>query len=94
MLDPVRSDLPRNFGQRAVGAPQPSGPPGGSRGYRIMVDCGGKAQSALDKAEPEHVEKIGAIQAEADAIEKSAQAENARWKKEKERLDARCSARG
>jgi len=28
------------------------------------------------------------IQAEADAIEKRAQAENARWKKEKERLDA------
>ncbi len=47
-----------------------------------------KAQSALDKAEREHAERAGAIQAEADAIEKRAQAENARWKKEKERLDA------
>ena len=47
-----------------------------------------KAQSALDKAEREHADRAGAIQAEADAIEKRAQAENARWKKEKERLDA------
>jgi hypothetical protein len=42
----------------------------------------------LDKAEREHAERSGAIQAEADAIEKRAQAENARWKKEKEWLDA------
>jgi hypothetical protein len=47
-----------------------------------------KAQSALDKAEREHAERAGAIQAEADAIEKRAQAENARWIKERERLDA------
>jgi hypothetical protein len=47
-----------------------------------------KAQSALDKAEREHAERAGAIQAEADAIEKRAQAENAHWQKEKERLDA------
>ena len=47
-----------------------------------------KAQSALDKAEREHADRAGAIQAEADAIEKRAQAENARWRKEKERLDA------
>ena len=40
-----------------------------------------KAQSALDKAEREHAERAGAIQAEADAIEKRAQAENACWKK-------------
>jgi hypothetical protein len=46
-----------------------------------------KAQSALDKAEREHADRTGAIQAEADAIEKRAQAENARWIKEKERLD-------
>jgi hypothetical protein len=45
-----------------------------------------KAQSALDQAEREHAERAGAIQAE--AIEKRAQAENARWKKEKKRLDA------
>jgi hypothetical protein len=42
----------------------------------------------LDKAERVHAERAGAIQAEADAIEKRAQAENARWKQEKERLDA------
>jgi hypothetical protein len=47
-----------------------------------------KAQSALDKAEREHAERTGAIQAEADAIEKRARAENVRWKKEKERLYA------
>ncbi|MEH2562158.1 cell envelope biogenesis protein TolA [Bradyrhizobium sp. AZCC 2289] len=47
-----------------------------------------KAQAALDKAEREHADRAGAIQAEADAIEKRAQAENARWRKEKERLDA------
>jgi len=47
-----------------------------------------KAQSALDKAEREHADRAGAIQAEADAIEKRAQAENARWIKERERLDA------
>ncbi len=47
-----------------------------------------KAQSSLDKAEREHADRAGAIQAEADAIEKRAQAENARWIKEKERLDA------
>jgi hypothetical protein len=46
-----------------------------------------KAQAALDKAEREHADRAGAIQAEADAIEKRAQAENARWRKEKERLD-------
>jgi hypothetical protein len=47
-----------------------------------------KAQSALDKAEREHADRARAIQAEADAIEKRAQTENARWIKEKERLDA------
>src|ERR1700693_3641817 len=47
-----------------------------------------KAQSALDKAEREHAQRAGAIQAEADAIEKKAQAENARSKKKRERLDA------
>jgi hypothetical protein len=47
-----------------------------------------KAKSALDKGERDHAERAGAIRAEADAIEKRAQAENVRWKKEKERLDA------
>jgi hypothetical protein len=35
-----------------------------------------------------NADRAGAIQAEADAIEKRAQAENARWIKEKLRLDA------
>ena len=52
---------------------------------QLAVD---KAQSVLDKAEREHAQRAGAIQAEADAIEQRAQAENARWKKEKKRLDA------
>ena len=47
-----------------------------------------KAQSALDKAEREHAKRAGAIQAEADVIEKRARAEYARWEKEKQRLDA------
>jgi hypothetical protein len=42
----------------------------------------------LDRAERQHTERANAIQAEADTIEKRAQAENARWKNEKERLDA------
>jgi hypothetical protein len=47
-----------------------------------------KAQSALDKAERGHAARTGAIQVEADAIEKRQQRENARWKKEKALLDA------
>src|ERR1700730_9083091 len=47
-----------------------------------------RPQSALGKADREHADRAGAIQAEADAIEKRAQAEKARWIKEKERLDA------
>jgi hypothetical protein len=47
-----------------------------------------KAQSALDEAEREHAKRAGAIQAEADAIEKRAQAEYARWEKATQRLDA------
>src|SRR5882757_5017717 len=39
--DHVRSDLPRNLGQRAVSGAQPSG------GHRIMVDCGEGTQRQL-----------------------------------------------
>ena len=47
-----------------------------------------KAQAALDKAEREHAKRAAAIQAEVDALEKRSQAEEARWDKEKERLEA------
>jgi hypothetical protein len=46
-----------------------------------------KAQAELDKAEREHAERAGAIRDEAEALEKKSQAEEARWEKEKERLD-------
>jgi hypothetical protein len=47
-----------------------------------------KAQAALDKAEQEHAKRAAAIQAEVEAIEKRSQTEEARWDKEKERLEA------
>jgi hypothetical protein len=47
-----------------------------------------KAQATLDQAEREHAKRAGAIQVEADVIEKRAQAEDARWEKDKQRLDA------
>jgi hypothetical protein len=46
-----------------------------------------KAQAALDKAEQEHAKRAGTIQAEFDALEKRSQTEQARWDKEKERLE-------
>jgi hypothetical protein len=46
-----------------------------------------KAQ-ALDKAEREHAKRAAAIQAEIEALEKRSHAEDARWDKEKERLEA------
>ena len=39
-------------------------------------------------AEWKHAERAAAIQAEVEALEKRSQAEDARWDKEKERLDA------
>jgi hypothetical protein len=47
-----------------------------------------KAQAALDKAEQEHAKRAGAIRDEAEALEKKSQAEEARWDKDKERLNA------
>jgi hypothetical protein len=47
-----------------------------------------KAQAALDKAEQEHAKQASAIQAEVEALEKRSQTEEARWNKEKERLEA------
>jgi hypothetical protein len=47
-----------------------------------------KAQAVLDKAEQEHAKRAAAIQAEVEALEKRSQTEEARWDKEKERLEA------
>jgi hypothetical protein len=47
-----------------------------------------KAQAALDKAEQEHAKRAAAIQAEMEALEKRSQTEQARWDKEKQRLEA------
>lgn len=47
-----------------------------------------KAQAALDEAGQEHAKRAAAIQAEVEAVEKRAQIEQARWDKEKERLEA------
>ena len=48
----------------------------------------GKAQAALDKAEQEHAKRAATIQAEVEALEKRSQTEEARWNKEKKRLEA------
>ena len=45
-----------------------------------------KAQAALDRAEAEHADRAAAIRAETSALEKQSRAEDARWDKEKERL--------
>src|SRR3954447_91385 len=47
-----------------------------------------KAQAALDKAGQAHAKRAAAIQAEVEALEKTSQIEEARWDKEKERLEA------
>jgi hypothetical protein len=47
-----------------------------------------KAQTALDEAEGVHVEKSAAFDAERDALEKRSQAEDARWEKQKNKLEA------
>jgi hypothetical protein len=46
-----------------------------------------KAQAALNKAEQEHAKKVAAIQVEIEALEKKSQGEDARWDKEKGRLE-------
>jgi hypothetical protein len=47
-----------------------------------------KAQAALDKAKREHAERAAAIEAEMEALDKRSRVEEARWDKEKERLEA------
>ncbi|MFK4583688.1 cell envelope biogenesis protein TolA [Bradyrhizobium ottawaense] len=46
-----------------------------------------KAQAALDKAEHGHAKRAATIQAEVEAIDKRSRAEEARWDKEKGRLE-------
>jgi hypothetical protein len=52
---------------------------------QLAVD---KAQAALETAERKHAKKVAAIQVEVEALEKKSQAENERWDKEKEHLEA------
>ena len=47
-----------------------------------------KAQAMLDKADREHAKRAADIQAEVDALEKRSRAEDDRWAKERERLQA------
>jgi hypothetical protein len=47
-----------------------------------------KAQTVLDRAEQEHAKRAAAIRAEVEALEKRSQTEEARWQKEKERLES------
>ena len=47
-----------------------------------------KAQAALDKAKQVHAKRAAAIQAEVEALEKRSKTEEARWDREKERLEA------
>lgn len=47
-----------------------------------------KAQAALDEAEREHANKTADINAEIESLEKRLRAENDRWEKERERLQA------
>ncbi|BBC03864.1 cell envelope biogenesis protein TolA [Bradyrhizobium elkanii] len=47
-----------------------------------------KAQAALETAEREHAKRVAAIQAEMEVLEKKSQAEDARWGKERGRLEA------
>jgi hypothetical protein len=47
-----------------------------------------RAQAALNKAEKDHAKRVAAIQAEVEALEKRSQTEEARWNKEKKRLEA------
>jgi hypothetical protein len=44
------------------------------------------AQAALDKAEQEHTQRVAALRAESEAIEKKLRAEEADWDKEAKRL--------
>jgi colicin import membrane protein len=46
-----------------------------------------KAQTALEKAGRDHEERVTKIEAERDAVERKSEAENARWAKQKDKLE-------
>lgn len=48
-----------------------------------------KAEAALEEARREHEERASAIEAERAALEKRSQAEDARWEKQKQKLQVR-----
>jgi hypothetical protein len=52
---------------------------------QLRVD---EAQSALDKAAGEHAKRASVIQVQMEALEKRSRAEEARWNKQKEQLEA------
>jgi hypothetical protein len=47
-----------------------------------------KAQAALDAAREEHDERVSAIEAEREALDRKARLERLRWEQEKEKLEA------
>jgi hypothetical protein len=53
-----------------------------------------KAQAAFDKAKDEHAERAAAIEAEREAIDKKGSTEDARWDKERARLQAALKRAG
>ena len=46
-----------------------------------------KAQAALEKGKREHDKRVATIEAECAVLQKKSQAEDARWAKEKEKLE-------
>jgi colicin import membrane protein len=52
------------------------------------------AQAAFDEAERDHDGRAAAIEADRAAVEKRAQDEEARWKKQRESLRLLCGVRG
>jgi hypothetical protein len=47
-----------------------------------------KAQAALNEAEAEHAKRAAAIQADVEALDRKAKAEDARWDKDRKRLES------
>src|ERR1700676_3827122 len=76
------AELPTNLGNATARPSKAARKPAARKPKKTSSRPADKA------AEQKHADRAGAIQAEADAIEKRAQAENARWRKEKEQLDA------
>ena len=62
--------------------------PSGRRSANVGSRPSTRRKAALDKAEREHAKRAAAIQTEVEALEKKLRTEDARWNKEKERLEA------